>query len=96
VPTIALLARHVRERSFIAKLCTVNEEADETVHWLELIGLSGYVSDSALKPLTAEAIELRAIFGTSLRTARLNDRERRADPRFRQKSSVPQQRPFTK
>jgi four helix bundle protein len=68
---------------FIAKLCTVNEEADETVHWLELMGLSGYVSESVLKPLTQEAIELRAIFGTSLRTARRNDRANRLEPRRR-------------
>lgn len=57
-------------REFIAKLCIVVEEADESVYWLELmIRAKLLVSDSSTH---AEACELRAIFAKSLGTARTN------------------------
>jgi four helix bundle protein len=61
---------------FIAKLCIVNEEADETVHWLTLIVRMPYLREAAVLPVQREAIELRAIFGRSLATARSNARHR--------------------
>ncbi|MGE0703523.1 MAG: four helix bundle protein [Vicinamibacterales bacterium] len=69
----ACMARSRRE--FIAKLCIVNEEADETVFWLELTRRVGYRPSSEVEPLEREAMELRAIFGRSVSTARQNTKE---------------------
>jgi len=55
---------------FIAKLGIVVEEADETVFWLELLGETGIIRQQRTKDLLAEANELVAIFGESLRTSK--------------------------
>lgn len=60
---------------FIAKLATVVEEADESVFWLEIVTAAPIVSGA--EPLLDEAIQLRAIFGKSLGTARANSRRLR-------------------
>ena len=59
---------------FISKLCIVNEEADESVNWLQVIVAVPYLAKTDVDPILGEAIELRAIFGRSLRTARENTR----------------------
>jgi four helix bundle protein len=59
---------------FVAKLCIVNEEADETVYWLELARQADYAAAEVVAPLLEEAVQLRAIFGRSLLTARQNSR----------------------
>ena len=46
-PTIALPAPAVLVPEFMAKLCIVNEEADETVYWLELTRDAEYASPSS-------------------------------------------------
>ena len=59
---------------FIAKLGTVNEEADEAVYWLEFI-VNVQLADAArVDPLLDEARQLRAIFAKSCGTARQNHR----------------------
>jgi four helix bundle protein len=55
---------------FAAKLCIVNEESDESVYWLQLAEEAQYASSQTLMPLIDEAVQLRAIFGSSLSTAR--------------------------
>jgi four helix bundle protein len=60
---------------FIAKLGVANEEVDESVHWLEIIGDVPYLSGIEVQPLLQEAVELRAIIGRSLGTARRNDQK---------------------
>lgn len=67
----------------------VNEEADESVFWLELATGAEYVPGAEVEPYRQEAIELRAIFGRSVRTARLNERHQRADPRTAGNSLAP-------
>ena len=62
-------ARSTRE--FAAKLQVVNEEIDESVHWLELLEATGRVPSLRLKPLLAEGRQLRAIFAASRRTLRM-------------------------
>lgn len=64
---------------FIAKLCIVNEEGDESIFWLEVIRRSRYISEEKVQPHRQEAGELRAIFGRSLSTARNNVRQQRPD-----------------
>jgi four helix bundle protein len=55
---------------FIAKLGTVEEEADESAHWLELIADGGLLPRKLFNPLYQEANELTAIFAASIRTSR--------------------------
>ena len=56
---------------FVAKLGIVEEEADETIFWLELAAERGSLPGSRLAPLIQEAGELTAIFAASRKTARL-------------------------
>ena len=57
---------------FIAKLGVANEEADESVHWLQIISCVPYLRGTEVQSLLEEAAELRAIIGRSLGTARRN------------------------
>jgi four helix bundle protein len=57
-------------RDFIAKMGIVEEEADETHFWLELLSDCGLATASRLAPLCREANELLAITVASIRTAR--------------------------
>jgi four helix bundle protein len=57
---------------FISKITVVEEEADETLLWLELISESGMIEVVLLKPLLDEANELTAIFTATGKTARNN------------------------
>jgi four helix bundle protein len=55
---------------FIAKLGTVEEEADETLFWLEIAVDSQLVPVQRVQALLKEADELTAIFVASLKTAK--------------------------
>ncbi|MDW8437763.1 MAG: four helix bundle protein [Chloroherpetonaceae bacterium] len=55
---------------FVSKITVVEEEADETMFWLELIVESGLMSENRLADLYKEAKELTAIFTASGRTAK--------------------------
>jgi four helix bundle protein len=55
---------------FISKLGTVEEEADETLYWMELLVESGKVKVAALADLMREAGEILAITIASINTAR--------------------------
>jgi four helix bundle protein len=67
---------------FIAKIGTVEEEADECCYWLELVIEGNLLPASRVTPLLKEAQELTAIFTASGRTARLNsNRESRSAKR---------------
>ena len=52
------------------KLGTVEEEADETLFWLELAVDSNLVSVDRARPLLREADQLTAIFVASVKTAK--------------------------
>jgi four helix bundle protein len=54
---------------FIAKVGVVEEEADETAFWLELIVESGIRPAVQLRPLLKEANELVAIMAASRKSA---------------------------
>jgi four helix bundle protein len=54
---------------FIAKLGTVEEEADETAFWLELIIEGDLLAAAQIQPLLNEAIEIVAITAASKKTA---------------------------
>ncbi|HEY8996108.1 MAG TPA: four helix bundle protein [Lacunisphaera sp.] len=52
----------------ISKLSVVEEEADESAFWLELIGDHGLMNAAKVEPLHQEAGELTAIMVASRRT----------------------------
>lgn len=55
---------------FISKMGTVEEEADESSYWIELLIEDGKVSEAKGGPLMKEANELLAITVSSINTAR--------------------------
>ena len=55
---------------FISKFGTVEEEADESGFWLELLVDAGKLGSSESQPLVQEANELTAIAVSSINTAR--------------------------
>ena len=57
---------------FIAKLGIVEEEADETLFWLELTEESGILPSDYLQVLKQEANEITAIVVASCKSARAN------------------------
>jgi four helix bundle protein len=54
----------------IAKLAIVEEEADETLYWLELLIESGFAPAERLVDLTRETNEIIAMTVTSIKTLR--------------------------
>ena len=58
------------EKDFLNKLKMVEEELDETCHWLEIITESGMLAEERVRPLYNENIELMKIIVSSLRTTR--------------------------
>jgi four helix bundle protein len=55
---------------FIYKIQIVEEEADESVYWLELISESNIIRKNRLESILKEANELTAIFTSSGKTAK--------------------------
>jgi len=64
---VAFRARSRAE--FIAKIGVVEEEADESCFWLELIIDSGLLTEERIRPLLSEAGELVAIMAASRKSA---------------------------
>jgi four helix bundle protein len=54
---------------FISKIGVVEEEADETCFWLELIIDSGVLAEERIRPLLSEAGEMVAIMAASRKSA---------------------------
>ncbi len=59
---------------FISKMGTVEEEADESAYWLELLVDSGLTQKARIQDMLHEADQLVAISVASIRTARRNKR----------------------
>jgi four helix bundle protein len=55
---------------FISKMGTVEEEADETIYWMELLIDAEIVKRSRISELIKEADEILSIVVTSIKTAR--------------------------
>ena len=58
------------DKDFINKLKMVEEELDETCHWLEIIMRSEMLKESRLKPLHQECSELLNIIAMSIVTTK--------------------------
>jgi four helix bundle protein len=59
----------------IAKLSIVEEEADETLYWLDLLVEAGLMSEPHLANLMQETDEIVAITVTSIKTLRTKRRQ---------------------
>ena len=55
---------------FISKMSIVEEEADESMYWMELLVESGHISKISSDPVYREAHELLSITVSSINTAR--------------------------
>ena len=55
---------------FIAKLGIVEEECDESIHWIELLVDSGRVKSAKVNLLKQEGTEILAMVVASIRTAK--------------------------
>ena len=62
----------------IAKLQIVEEEADETHYWLELLIEAGLVDETLLQPLMKETDEITAMIVSSIRTLRSSQDNRKS------------------
>ena len=60
------------QADFIAKMGIVEEEADESIYWMELLVESALVRQDLLDSLISEADELVAIVVPSIKTAKEN------------------------
>ena len=60
------------DKDFLNKLKIVEEELDETSHWIELIGESGIKKQELLKELYDENLELLKIIVASIVTVKTN------------------------
>jgi four helix bundle protein len=67
---------------FQAKLGIVEEEADESASWIEMLTEAGFVKMGRVKALLAEANELTAIAVSSIKTSRRNN-SKASTPRAR-------------
>ena len=59
---------------FISKMGTVEEEADESIYWMELLIASGLISKDEVDELLDEADQIVAIIVSSIKTARRRKR----------------------
>jgi len=64
---------------FIAKLGIVEEEADESAYWMEVIVEGGILKPSLVEPLRREANELLAMVIASRKTAMQNVKSANAE-----------------
>jgi len=55
---------------FISKMGTVEEEADESMYWMELIVEEGLMKEELLSDLYREADEILSMVVASIKTAR--------------------------
>jgi four helix bundle protein len=60
------------QADFISKITIVEEEADETLYWLELLVESEMIDKVKIESFMKEANELTAIFTASGKTAKQN------------------------
>jgi four helix bundle protein len=64
-------ACHARSKAdFVAKLCIAQEECDESVYWIELLGAMNILAIETTMSLHKEGRELTAMLTSSIKTAR--------------------------
>jgi four helix bundle protein len=73
---------------FAAKMGIVEEEADESIYWIEMLVDCGMVKDSLVQPLLAEGNEILSIVVSSIRTARSNGARSKTKSAIRNQQSA--------
>jgi four helix bundle protein len=69
---------------FVARLAVVEEEADESAFWIDVVVASGLKKPGLVQPLSDEADELTRIMVSSIRTARpANPKSKIQNPKLR-------------
>ena len=63
---------------FIAKIGIVEEEADETTYWLDILPETNNILREEIQSLLNEARELTAIFTAACKTAKFNKSKQKA------------------
>jgi four helix bundle protein len=76
------------KKEFIAKLGTVEEEADESAYWLELVIDGKLLKKQRVQPLLQEAEELTKIMASSRITASRSNRQTNKSAIDNRKSAV--------
>ena len=76
------------DKELIAKLGVVEDEADETMFWLELLVDDGILRLRDVERLIDEADQIVRIMVASIRTARLRRADRKTAKKARQKSPI--------
>ena len=61
---------------FIAKMGIVEEEADESVYWMELLNESGIIQKSEVEALLGESNQIVAMVVASINTAKRGNNSR--------------------
>jgi four helix bundle protein len=61
---------------FVSKIAITEEEADETLYWLELLREAGSIDRETHDRLHGEAHQLTAIFSASRKTARAGQKQK--------------------
>ena len=59
---------------FISKMTIVEEEADETLFWLEMLSEMEIINSDLLAPMMAENDEIVSIIVSSIKTAKANNK----------------------
>ncbi len=65
--------RAISVADIISKLGDVEEETDESMYWIEMLGKAGIVPKTRLAPLHKELGEVLAMIVASIKTLRLNN-----------------------
>ena len=74
-------------KEFISKIGVVEEEADESTFWLDILGDTKNATKEDIDPLLKEARELTAIFTASSKTAKNNSKKKKPPPPNNKKDS---------
>src|SRR5262245_168208 len=78
--------RAVSRADMLSKLGDVEEEADETVHWVELLIESGVIPKARLEGLMSEFNEILAMVVVSIRTLRARTAQSKIQRKARAKN----------
>ena len=69
-PNYRAACRAKSKPDFVSKIGTVEEEADETIYWMELLIDTGIVKPKRIADLMSEADQILAIVVASIKTAK--------------------------
>ena len=60
------------EKDFLNKLKMVEEELDETCHWIEVMHDGEFINDETFNSIMTDAVEIRKLLTTIIKNTRAN------------------------